>query len=142
MMHEFENAMMRLVGLASDASNGNQRVWEADPVIAGLKSNGMSDQQILKCQQRLVQQGLLIDEEGTNPPTLCQFILARAGMQWWLHENDRPNYIKDLGNIKQKLTEISDAQTVASELGLDEIRVKRIIYAEDLLSSPVRLPRR
>ena len=63
-------------------------------------------------------------------------------MQWWLKENDRPNYIKDLGNIKQKLTEISDAQTVASELGLDEIRVKRIIYAEDLLSSPVRLPRR
>ena len=130
------------MGLASDASKGNQRVSEADPVIAGLKSNGMSDQQILKCQQRLVQQGLLIDEEGTNPPTLCQFILARAGMQWWLKENDRPNYIKDLGNIKQKLTEISDAQTVASELGLDEIRVKRIIYAEDLLSSPVRLPRR
>ena len=49
---------------------------------------------------------------------------------------------QDLGNIKQKLTEISDAQTVASELGLDEIRVIRIIYAEDLLSSPVRLPRR
>ena len=142
MMHEFEIAMMRLVGLASDRSKGSRRVSEADPVIAGLKKNGMSDQQILKCQQRLVQQGLLIDEQGTNPPALCQFILARAGMQWWLQENDRPNYFKDLGHIKQNLTEISDAQTVASELGLDEIRVKRIIYAEDLLSSPVRLPRR